>query len=299
LTITFVDGGAPKYGTVEFDAATGAYTYTPNLAGRLRAGLGRAADGFTVLVERGAGAQAAYAPLAAVSEAVTVGDIPIAGAVLNVTADPVAVGVRPVGVAVSPDGARVFVIDAQSGGVHAIAVGAAAVDVDAAAADTAPIIAGGYRGPNDYYVPNGGMAFSADGTLLYVSSQHAEIVGGMFMPATGDIVVIGNDPADPDTYLKVIGEPIDAYAATLQLGGVEVGPQPLGTTVSPDGSVGYVVDTASRTISVLDLVANEKILDVPVPVSRDDVDIVGVGPDGTTLYLGDSGGETVTSVTLV
>jgi hypothetical protein len=299
LTITFADGGVPKYGSVEFDTATGAYTYTPNLAGRLRAGLGGAADGFTVLVQRGAGAQAAFASLAAVSEAVTVGDIPIPGAVLNVAADPVAVGVRPVGVAVSPDGARVFVTDAQSGGVYAIPVGTDAVDVVSAAADTAPIIAGGYRGPNDYYVPNGGMAFSADGSLLYVSRQHAEIVGGMFMPAAGDIVVIGNDPADRETYLKVIGDPIDAYTATLQLGGVEVGPPPLGTTVSPDGSVGYVVDTATRTISVLDLVANEKILDVALPVPHGEVSIVGVGPDGTTLYLGDSGGETVTSVTLV
>jgi hypothetical protein len=32
------------------------------------------------------------------------------------------------------------------------------------------------------------------------------------MPAVGDTIVIGNDPSDPATYLKVIGDPIDVVA---------------------------------------------------------------------------------------
>lgn len=104
----------------------------------------------------------------------------------------------------SPDGARTFVINARDGGVYVL---------NADGSTTAqPIVAGGYLGPNDYYVPDGGLAFSADGTRLYVSRQHAKIVAGLFLPAPGDVVVIGNDPSDPATYLQVVGEPVAAKA---------------------------------------------------------------------------------------
>ncbi len=51
LTITFAEGGAPRYGTVVFDNAAGTYTYIPNQAARIRAGLGEVIeDSFTVNV---------------------------------------------------------------------------------------------------------------------------------------------------------------------------------------------------------------------------------------------------------
>lgn len=103
----------------------------------------------------------------------------------------------------SPDGARTYVINSQNGGVYVL-------NEDGTTASE-PIIAGGYVGPNDYYVPDGGLAFSADGTRLYVSRQHATIVAGIFLPAPGDVVVVGNDPSDPATYLKVVGEPVAAH----------------------------------------------------------------------------------------
>lgn len=113
----------------------------------------------------------------------------------------------------SPDGSRLFVTRAHNGGVYAIdTVLGSTVDIDDATAQSEPIIAGEYLGPNDYYVPDGGLAFSPDGTLLYISRQHAQIVGGLFMPADGDVVVVGNDPSDPATYLQVIGGPIDVEA---------------------------------------------------------------------------------------
>lgn len=114
---------------------------------------------------------------------------------------------------VSPDGARMFVTRAHNGGVYAIdTVLGSTVDIDDATAHSEPIVAGGYVGPNDYYVPDGGLAFSPDGGLLYISRQHAQIVSGLFLPADGDVVVVGNDPSDPATYLQVIGGPIDVEA---------------------------------------------------------------------------------------
>lgn len=113
----------------------------------------------------------------------------------------------------SPDGSTVFVTTALNGGVYAVdATYGVTVDIDDATAHKTPIVAGGYSGPNDYYVPNGGLAFSPDGTLLYVSRQHAQIVSGLFMPAEGDVVVIGNDPSDPATYRQVIDRQVDVDA---------------------------------------------------------------------------------------
>ena len=282
LTITYADGGAPRYGAVEFDTATGGYVYTPNLAGRLRAGVGHLVDSFTVIVT---GSDA--------SRAVVRRDVPVSGATLNAVSDPIAVGVRPVGVAVSPDGATIFVADAHTGGVYVLDTGAAALRFE-------PIVAGGYDGPADYRGPDGGLAFSPDGTLLYVRRQHAEIVAGLFMPAAGDIVVIGNDPADPETYLKVVGEPIDAHTAALRLGGVELGPPAFGSPLSSDGSVAYAGNAGSGTISVIDVMTDEEILDFShgAAPSSGDVSVLAVSPDGTTLIVADHGSDTVSAITL-
>lgn len=113
----------------------------------------------------------------------------------------------------SPDGSTVFFTAAHNGGVYAVAAApGAAIDVKDVAAQSTPIIVGGYVGPNRYYVPDGGLTFSPDGALLYVSRQHAQIVSGLFMPADGDVVVIGNDPANPSTYLQVIDGHADVVA---------------------------------------------------------------------------------------
>jgi hypothetical protein len=113
----------------------------------------------------------------------------------------------------SPDGSRIFVTSAHNGGVYAVpTVFGESVDIDDVTASADPIVAGTYHGPTDYYVPDGGLAFSADGALLYVTRQHAQIVSGMFLPANGDVVVIGNNPADPATYLQVIGGPVGVVA---------------------------------------------------------------------------------------
>jgi VCBS repeat-containing protein len=54
LTIEFVEGGEPTYGTVTFDPVAGTYVYTPNQAGQLRAALGLGnTDSFTVRVTQG------------------------------------------------------------------------------------------------------------------------------------------------------------------------------------------------------------------------------------------------------
>lgn len=101
----------------------------------------------------------------------------------------------------SPDGSMLFVTNAQLGVVHAVDTATGTV-IDS-------IVVGEPPTPGqEYHVPNGGMAFSEDGTRLYITRQFAELVNGTLTTGSGDVVEIGIDPADTTTYLTVIGSPI-------------------------------------------------------------------------------------------
>lgn len=447
LTYAFADGGAPKYGTVQIDPFTGAYTYTPNQAGRLRAALGfGSTDSFTVVVTQGNSEPTPFARMASFaaleeqgfSETVTVNDIPIAGANLVVDGDPITVGQRPAGVVVtdryayvvnsqdgtvtlidtddnsivnapiavgnfpvlaasgqdrvyivnagsgsvtvvdtvtntvvgsvllapgasspglSPDGSRLFVTNSSNGGLYVVdTVTLTVIDADPSTSTPDPIIVGSPPVQNglDYYVPNGGIAFSEDGSRVYVTRQHAEVVNGVYAAGSGDVVVIGNDQSDPATYLKRVGNPIilagkvpaaaavvgnRLYVGTMNVAdsgpvggqfpngtvllidvdpaspsfhtvldldanvpgvnGIEVGPLPLNMAISPDKSLAYTVNLGAGTVSVIDLIANEKIHQFTydsTPAGPGSPSIIGISADGTKLYITNYGENSVIAV---
>lgn len=259
----------------------------------------------------------------------------------------------------SPDGKWLFVTSASNGGLYVIdTVSLTAVDVDPATPQLDPIIVGNPPVQNglEYYVPNGGIAFSEDGSRVYVTRQHAEVVNGAYVAGSGDVVVIGNDPSDPATYLKRIGDPIilsgrvpaaaavvgdRLYVGTMKVAdqgpvggqfpdgtvmlidvdpasptyhqvldldpdepgvnGIEAGPLPLNMAVSPDKSLGYTVNLGTGKVSVIDLIANEKILEFTydsTPAGPGAPSIVGIAPDGTKLFISNYGENSVVAVTI-
>ena len=374
LTIAYAEGGAPKYGTVEFDSVTGTYTYTPNQAGKLRAGLGLGStDSFTVVVTQGGVGPAPFARTASFSaldaddpgfsETVTINDIQIPGVHLvvdsqpipaltpagivvtdryayvldsqassvtvidtsdnTVVGDPIPVGSYPVlaasgpgrvyvvnafggtvtivdtasntvdgqpipvaagssSPALSPDGSRLFITNSSTGGVYVVdTVTRSVVDADPSTPQLDPIIVGSppVQDGQEHYVPNGGIAFSEDGTRLYVTRQHLVVVNGVYASGDGDVVVIGNDPSDPSSYLKLIGDPIvltgkiPAAAAVagkrLYVGTFNTSDAGPVNGAFPSGTVMVVdIDPDSPTFQSL----------VDVDPSTPAVDGIGVGP---------------------
>jgi YVTN family beta-propeller protein len=160
----------------------------------------------------------------------------------------------------SPDGSRAYVTTTNDGVDFATAQpngqnGAAIVVIDTATntvTDTIPV----NQEPLDkrgLY----GLAVSPDGATLYVAN-------GVFIGQAGD------------GFLSVIDLATGSVTANIP-----VGIYPVGVTLSPDGSVAYVDDEKTKTVSVIDLSTNT----VTATISGYNPSDVALSPDGSRAYI--------------
>jgi len=117
-------------------------------------------------------------------------------------------------------------------------------------------------------------------------------------PPPSGLSVIDIDPASA-TYDQVV----DVDPSTPEVDGVPVGVAPFDVAVSPDGSVAYVVNIASGTVTVIDTVSNTVITTVPYDSTPSgglqDENLMGISPDGKQMYISKYADGTVTAVTIV
>jgi DNA-binding beta-propeller fold protein YncE len=114
--------------------------------------------------------------------------------------------------------------------------------------------------------------------------------------------VVDIDPGSP-TYNSVI----DLDPSTPEIDRIAIGTPAFNLVVSPDGSLGYVLNVARGTVTVVDLIANKAIdLDPTTPeldglVYRSDAnaadahDVLAVSPDGSKLYITHPSDNTVSA----
>jgi YVTN family beta-propeller protein/VCBS repeat-containing protein len=311
-TVPDEGAGAPGYGTVAL-APDGTFSYTPTQAARLRAGLGEIEqDGFTVTVSDGQ-----------YSVAVGVTDVPVVPDQLTVSST-IPVGSGPRVVAFSPDGSLAYVTNLDSRTVSVIDTAThLVIDADPATPGVDPIAVG--SGPY-------GVAFSPDGSLAYVTNPfsdtvsvidtatHTIIDADSATPAV-DPIPVGGSPTwvafSPDgsfAYVPNYGSGtvsvIDTATHTIidadpvAPGGdpIAVGSGPYGVAFSPDGSVAYVTNAISDTVSVIDTATHTVIDADPATPAVDSIPVgsrpfwVAFSPDGSFVYVTHEGGGMVSVI---
>jgi len=165
------------------------------------------------------------------------------------------VGQSPLDLAVSPDGQHVYVANTAGHSVSVISTASNTV--------TATIPVGlGAAGP-------AGVAVTPNGKFVYVS-------------------VFNSNPALPST-LSVIDTSTNAVSGPP----IPVGVQPQAIAFSPDGSVVYVANGVSNTVTAISTATNTVIKTFNVGVGP-----IGLAVSSTRLYVSNSQDDTVTVITL-
>ena len=171
-------------------------------------------------------------------------------------------------------------------------------------------------------IPIGGeaadVALSPNGTHVYVTASNNASAGtvSVINTATDAIAAtipvgtyptgVAVSPNGADVYVangnytvSVISTATDKVTATIQNGTLPSGPYgPVYATndevaVSPDGSVVYVTNSNSNTVSVIDTATNTIIATIPTGSNPRGV---LVSPDGNTLYVANFGGGSVSVI---
>jgi YVTN family beta-propeller protein len=167
------------------------------------------------------------------------------------------VGQSPLDLAVSPSGQRVYVANATG---HSLSVISTASNIVTA---TVPLaIAPGAAGP-------GGLAVTPNGKFVYAT-------------------VLDANPVLPGAVWV-----IDTATNTVSAPPIPVGVQPQAIAVSPDGSVVYVANAVSNTVSAISTATNTVIKTFTVGVGP-----IGLAVSSARLYVSNSQDDTVTVITL-
>ena len=153
------------------------------------------------------------------------------------------------------------------------------------------------------------IALSPDGDTLYVVAQPAQVALYVFSTATyaleATVPLVGITQArgvavTPDgtrLYVSIFNSSgavkvIDTASFGI-IATVAVGMVPLGLDITPDGSLVYVANTNSSTVSVISTATNTVVATVPVgnqPYSA------RVSPDGSRVYVANAIGSTVSVI---
>jgi YVTN family beta-propeller protein/VCBS repeat-containing protein len=243
------------------------------------------------------------------------------------------VGARPSGLAVSPNGQTLYVANQSSNTVSAYSTttGASLGNIPVAAPQGLAINPAGDRlyvssiATNRVYAINPvtgatvatiatgatpvGIAVSGDGTRVYVANRGSNTVSTIDA-ATNRVIgttAVGTLPqqvalsADGTRLyvtntgsgdVSVIDTTTGANIAT-----VPVGPSPNGIALSRDGSLAYVVN-GNNTMSVIDTASNTKVTGT-ARAETGTLGYVAVSPDGNHIYVSNSSGNTLRSISLI
>ncbi|SEH61361.1 VCBS repeat-containing protein/40-residue YVTN family beta-propeller repeat-containing protein [Mycolicibacterium rutilum] len=315
LTYQVITG--PTRGTVQIDAGTGQYTYTPTDAARLQAALSTGVvetDTFTVRVSDGLNAPVT----------VTVSDIVVAELAVNSVIATPEVGEGPQAVVISPDGTRAYVANADGDSVtvlntadHStvgtITVGdrpvalaldstgsvlyvANAGDGSVVAVDTASLTVGA---PIAIGAEPTGIAVSPDGAFVFTTNTNDTLT--IIDVASGETTSIEVDPLGIATSADgrfVYLANADESALTIidrQTGDqvdVVVGDTPSGVVVSPTGDRVYVTVSGDDRVAVVDLSDGNSVTYIDVGDDPRGIDITGDG----RLYVANYGSDNVAVV---
>jgi YVTN family beta-propeller protein/VCBS repeat-containing protein len=271
---TFVD--KPRYGTVDFDAATGKFVYTPSEVGRIGAvGYPGLTDSFSVAVSN------SVSPAVVVS----VTDVAVQPGTVTVTQDTVDSDVFPFGMAISKDGSRAYLANIDDKSVVTIDLRTGAV--------SAPIAVG--ADPLSLTVSGDGKrlyVLNSDDTVRVIDTVTAAVVGGP-IAVGNDATAIAMSPDGRRAYVSNSGDDtvsvIDTATATV-VRTIAVGGDPMGLAISADNRYVYVANSDAGSISVIDtwrgrVVKTATIGDTPVALA--------LNSDGSRLYVADAGGVDV------
>ncbi len=272
-----LSGVAPSSGTVVVNATTGAYTYTPSLAGRVLAGLATTTtvDAFTVSVSNSQS-----------STPVTI-SVPVLPAAISTSASPTSVGSSPFGIAVT--GTKVYVTNSGSSSLSVIdRTTGAIVNIPVVSSPTAVAVSA--DGSRAYVAGNGAVSVVdlATNTVATKVSTNGGASYGIAVSATGQRVYVTNSGNNSVSV-------IDTSAATPKvIATIAVGKSPRAVTLSADGSRVYVANRSSNSISVIDTTTN-KAVGSQIAVGSNPFG-VAVSPDGSRVYVSNYGGNTVSVI---
>lgn len=274
-----LSGQTASSGTVVVNAATGAYTYTPTLAGRVLAGLAGATtnDTFTVAVSN-----------ASTSTSVTV-TVPVLPASLVPSATPTAVGTSPVALAVS--GTKVYAANSGSSTLSVIDRATGTVtNIPVVASPSA--IALSSDGTRAYVAGNGALSVInlATNSVVATVNTGGGTAYGLAVSSNGQRVYMSNSGTNSITV-------IDASTAVPKvLSTVSVGKSPRAIALSADGTRLYVANWNSKSISVVDTGTNKTVASIAVGSNPFGV---AVSADGSRVYVTNNGSNSVSVIDTV
>jgi autotransporter-associated beta strand protein/YVTN family beta-propeller protein len=205
----------------------------------------------------------------------------------NTPGAPIAVGVNPYGLAITPDGTKVYV--ANNSGTT--------VSVISTATNTVVATIGGFTTPTDVIV-------TPDGKTAYVTNQTANSVTPINIATNTAGPAIPLAPGANPFFLTVTPNGATVYVANSANGTVTpittatntagapivIGGTPTQAIATPNGQTIYVSNQSG--VVVISTATNTVVATIPIATSFG----LAVSPDGTTVYVADIGGNTVTPI---
>lgn len=286
----------PKKGTVELNAQSGAYTYTPTPAARIIAGTTPTADTDSFAVGVSDGQQTT-------SAAVSVYISPIK--LENQT--PIAVGTNPTGMALAPDG-RMFVLNTGGKSVSVIdTVTGKRIDANPSwfskdiGVGAAPgALALSTDGKRLYVANTGGNSVSVIDTVTYKTidanpSRSSKVIavgkapGALALGSDGRLYVANAGSNTVSVIDTSTHTPIDVDPNMMGIQGIPVGMAPSSLAFGSDGRL-YVANRGSNSLSVIDGLSVTGTVALGGQPSS-----VAAGPGGR-LYVTNAGSATVSVV---
>ncbi|MGV0786908.1 Ig-like domain-containing protein [Mycolicibacterium sp. XJ2] len=126
---------------------------------------------------------------------------------------------------------------------------------------------------------------AADGTFTYKPTAAARLRAGLVSGDDFDSFTVEvSEGVTPLFSITVTDVPI-AAGEVVVTDTITVGDDPRGAAVSPDGTLAYIANAFSRTVSVIDTTTNDVIATITVGVTADRLWGIALNADGTQAYI--------------